>query len=127
MTRLRALLSETILLVEDEAGVRQLVHRVLTQCGYTVLEAVDGDDALLVSDGYAGSIDLMLTDIVMPKMSGPIAVERVRARRPAIKVLYMSGYASSQLVIDASTSFLAKPLTPSALARAVRAALDLPS
>ena len=83
---------ETILLVEDEPAVRGLVHETLRLHGYTVLEARHGIEALLASAKYVGPIHLLLTDVVMPQMSGPEVAEKILTVRPEIKVLYMSGY-----------------------------------
>ena len=119
--------TETILLVEDEDEVRTLARRVLEDCGYRVLVAAGGVEALAVARRYEGRIDLLLTDIVMPRINGPRLVERFIATRPAPCVVYMSGYADDaimQLEIDPGTYFLRKPFTPLALARAIRDALD---
>jgi PAS domain S-box-containing protein len=118
--------SETILLVEDEAGVRRLIHRQLTKCGYTVLEAHDGEEAVLLAARFSGPIDLMVTDVMMPKMDGPTAARQVRERRPAVKVLYVSGYAASQTLIDDDAPFLEKPFKLDVLARLIRTVLDAP-
>ncbi len=121
--------SETILVVEDEKAVRSLACEVLKRNGYTVLEARHGDEALAVSDRHEGRIALMLTDMVMPGKRGPDVARQLAAVRPDMKVLYMSGYADSgivhQGVLDAGTAFLAKPFTPTALARKVREVLDV--
>jgi len=116
--------SETILLVEDEAGVRHLARDVLTKYGYTVLEAADGEDAIMQSDGFPGAIDLLITDVVMPKLSGPTTAARLRECRPTIRVLFMSGYAASKITMEADTPFLSKPFRPGDLARSVRTVLD---
>jgi PAS domain S-box-containing protein len=118
--------SETILLVEDEAQVRALVRTVLQRSGYHVIEAQSGRDALLVSQKHAGTIDLLLTDVIMPQMSGPQLAERLGDR--VTKVLYMSGYTEDSMVrqglVDASVALLQKPITPQALVRKVRDVLD---
>jgi two-component system, cell cycle sensor histidine kinase and response regulator CckA len=120
--------AETILLVEDEIGVRALVREVLRQTGYTVLEATDVDDALRICREYAGHIHLLLTDVVMPIMSGRELAERAASIRPELKVLYMSGYTDSVVlhhgVTSRDTQFLQKPFTPKTLASKVRAAID---
>jgi two-component system cell cycle sensor histidine kinase/response regulator CckA len=116
------------LLVEDEKLVRGLVHSVLQRCGYTVLEANDGQEALRVSEQYRGPIQLLVTDVVMPHMDGPTLVKRLATTRPAMKVLYLSGHqdAADFLtgVADAGACFLQKPFTLAVLERKVRALLD---
>ena len=119
---------ETVLLVEDEPSVRGLVHETLRLHGYTVLEARHGIEALLTSAKYAGPIHLLLTDVVMPQMSGPEVAEKILTVRPEIKVLYMSGYPDhpvfDQGVVNRETGFLPKPFSPHVLAQKVRKALD---
>ncbi len=119
---------ETVLLVEDEAGVRVLVREILRQSGYTVLEATDVDHALRICQEHPEPIHLLLTDVVMPIMSGRELAERAAAIRPELKVLYMSGYTDTIVVHHGVTSrdtqFLQKPFTPKTLARKVREALD---
>jgi CheY-like chemotaxis protein len=116
---------ETILIVEDAEDVRILARRSLEELGYTVLVARNAGDALEIS--AAGSIDVLLTDIVMPHTSGPQLVAKYLAERPAPIVIYMSGYADDALAryeLDPTTVFLRKPFTPSVLARTIRDALD---
>ncbi|HNV25757.1 MAG TPA: PAS domain S-box protein [Nitrospira sp.] len=119
---------ETVLLVEDEPGVRRLVNETLRLHGYTVLEARHGIEALLTGAKHAGPIHLLLTDVVMPQMSGPEVAEKLATVRPEVKVLYMSGYpdhpAFSKGGIDTEHSFLQKPFTPTTLAQKVREVLD---
>ena len=120
--------AETILVVEDDASVRRLVHRVLAQLGYTILEADDGEAALARSAEHPGRIDLLLTDVVMPTLGGGAVAREIRARRAGIKVLYMSGYIDDEVVrhgVESATdAFLQKPFTTQVLARRVREVLD---
>ncbi|HSE06782.1 MAG TPA: response regulator, partial [Methylomirabilota bacterium] len=120
--------SETVLLAEDEEEVRALAREVLERQGYTVLEAADGAQALQVFEKESARIDLILTDVVMPRMSGRELVDRVRARKPSMPVLYMSGYTEDAIlrhgVRDASMLLLGKPFTPSDLVRKIREVLD---
>jgi PAS domain S-box-containing protein len=119
---------ETILLVEDEADVRALAREVLERQGYTVLEASDGLNAVGVYEQEGARVDLILTDVVMPRMSGREMVDRVRATRPDMRVLYMSGYTGDAIVrhgvVDAGLLLLGKPFTPVALIAKVREVLD---
>jgi len=119
---------ETILLVEDEPAVRGLVHETLRLHGYTVLEARHGIEALMTGAKHQGPIHLLLTDVVMPQMSGPEVAEKIQIVRPGIKVLYMSGYPDHPVFeqggISRDASFLAKPFTPNVLAKKVRDVLD---
>ncbi|HEV8326721.1 MAG TPA: PAS domain S-box protein [Nitrospiraceae bacterium] len=118
---------ETILLVEDEPSVRGLVHETLRLHGYTVLEARHGIEALLTSAKYVGPIHLLLTDVVMPQMSGPEVAEKILTVRPGIKVLYMSGYPDHPVFdqggVSRQTGFLPKPFSPHVLAQKVREVL----
>ncbi|HWC99345.1 MAG TPA: two-component regulator propeller domain-containing protein [Candidatus Sulfopaludibacter sp.] len=118
---------ETVLLVEDQENVRQLAREVLESYGYHVLEADHGAAALQLADTFQGAIDLLLTDVVMPGMTGKELASRMKLRRPATKVLYMSGYTANvivkQGVLDAGISFIPKPLTAELLAAKVREVL----
>jgi len=120
--------TETVLLVEDETVVRTLARKVLTANGYTVLPAAGGREALALVAGHAGPINLLLTDVVMPEMSGRQLAEELRARFPALPVLYMSGYSDEAVVrhgvVDVGSSYIQKPFTPDSLARKVRGVLD---
>jgi CheY-like chemotaxis protein len=122
--------TETILLVEDEDAVRALVRNVLREKGYRVLEASRGEEALELSELYSGQIDLLVTDVVMPKMSGRELARRLVNLRPHIKVLYISGYADDvvwyQGGLDSGGAFLQKPFSPEALAGKVREVLSGP-
>ncbi len=121
--------SETILLTEDEPALRALVRRTLARYGYQVLEASHGEDALEVTRRHPGPIDLLLTDVVMPLMSGRELASRLVALRPATPVLFMSGYDEEAVadrgLADSSFQLLHKPFTPDGLARKVRETLDL--
>jgi signal transduction histidine kinase len=120
--------TETILLVEDEDMVRRLLRDILEMEGYTVLVAHDGDEALRACERHEGPIHLLLTDVVMPGMSGRQLVERLTEHCADVKVLYMSGYTDDAIVhhgvLDAGTNFLQKPFTPDAVVRKVREVLD---
>jgi two-component system, cell cycle sensor histidine kinase and response regulator CckA len=121
---------ETILLVDDEVGVRELVRDLLKRCGYIVIEATDVNDAIALFARHRDEIQLLVTDIVMPQMNGRQLAEQFVAERPALKVLYMSGYTDDQVLVQdagAVPSFLQKPFTPDVLARTVRAVLDAAS
>jgi two-component system, cell cycle sensor histidine kinase and response regulator CckA len=122
--------AETVLLVEDESEVRGLAREVLEGLGYTVLEAAVPGDAILIAERHVGLIELLLTDVVMPGMSGSALASRVTAERPETKVLFMSGYTDDAIVrhgvLEPGTSFLEKPFSPQALAMKVREALDRP-
>jgi CheY-like chemotaxis protein len=122
--------SETILLVEDEEGVRDLAREILEASGYRVLVARHPPEALPIVATHDETIHLMVTDVVMPTMSGPELAERIRGLRPNLHVLYMSGYADNAIVqhgvLEAGLAFLQKPFTPDALVRKVRDALAMP-
>ena len=119
--------TETILLVEDEESVRQLVRDTLDARGYHVLEAESGEAGLAVADGFKGTIDLVITDVVMPGISGRELVEQLAKSRPTTKVLYLSGYTEDAIVNDGSiepgTAFLQKPFSLQSLSRKVREVL----
>jgi two-component system cell cycle sensor histidine kinase/response regulator CckA len=119
--------SETVLLVEDEESVRQLVRETLELKGYKVLEADNGDAALQIVSGYADKIDMLITDVVMPGMSGRELSARMCASYPQTKVLYLSGYTEDAIVhegaLDPGTAFLQKPFTLQMLSRKVREVL----
>lgn len=120
--------AETVLLAEDEKLVRVLAVRVLQQAGYRVLVAAGGKEALEIARGHAGPIHLLLTDVVMPEMSGRELMHRLTELRPGVRVLYMSGYSDEAIahhgVLDPGTAFMQKPFTPAALSHKVREVLD---
>ena len=121
--------TEVVLVVEDELGVRALVARVLGNLGYTVLEASEGDEALRFINAYKGpAINLLLTDVIMPRLGGRSLAAYMAASFPDIKILFTSGYAEHGIVhqgqLDPSVAFLAKPFSAAVLARKVRAVLD---
>jgi len=122
--------SETILVIEDAPAVRKLVRIALDSCGYSVLEAENGEVALRVSAEHAGRIDCLVTDVVMPGMSGREVAERLRQLRPDTRVLYTSGYTDDVIlrhgVVHLGVDFLQKPFTPTVLTQKVRELLDRP-
>jgi signal transduction histidine kinase len=120
--------TETILVVEDDAPLRALVRGVLAASGYTVLEARAGEEAVRLGEQYAGPIHLLLTDVVMPGLSGRELAERLAARHPGLRVLFMSGYTDQVVVeqgmLEARAPFLQKPFSPETLRRKLREVLD---
>jgi DNA-binding NtrC family response regulator len=123
--------SETVLVVEDEESVRKLACHALRKFGYTVLEAANGGEALLTCEQRKESIPLLITDVVMPGMSGPQLSARLKELHPEMKVLYTSGYTDAAVVrhglLNEPLSFLQKPFTPNDLVRKVREVLDSPA
>jgi two-component system, cell cycle sensor histidine kinase and response regulator CckA len=121
--------TETILLVEDEEALLHLTRETLANLGYTIVEARHGAEALLVAAEYTDPIHLLLTDVIMPQVSGRELAERLAATRPGLRVLYMSGYTAGAIeqhgVLEAGTFFLQKPFTPAQLGRKVREVLDM--
>jgi hypothetical protein len=122
--------TETILVVEDQDDLRKMAQVILESYGYRVLEAANAGEALLHSERYAGPIQLMLADVVMPGMTGPELADRLRALRPEMAVVFMSGYSETAItdrgILDVSDSYLTKPFSPEALAAKVRKVLGPP-
>jgi len=120
--------SETVLIVEDNDSLRNFAQKILYIYGYSTLNAKNGEDALRVCKEHNGQIDLMITDVVMPKMGGREAAERLQPLYPRMKVIYMSGYTDNAIVrhgvLKPGLNFLEKPITPEGLARKVRKALE---
>ena len=119
---------ETVLLVEDEAALRQPAREFLASKGYSVIEATDGDDALRIAKNHTGRIDIMITDVIMPHMGGAQLAETLAIERPQMKVLFVSGYAENTILghgpSDVMTRFLQKPFSLEELARKIRTVLD---
>jgi two-component system cell cycle sensor histidine kinase/response regulator CckA len=116
------------LLVEDEEQLRALGRQILSKSGYNVLVAESAADALTICENYEGTIHLLLTDVVMPQMNGRELAERAAPLRPAMKVLYVSGYTDNTIVhhgvLEEGVAFLQKPITPDTLRRKLRDVLD---
>ena len=120
--------TETVLLVEDEAAVRDMTQTALQRFGYTVLAAANGEEALRTLAESQTEFDLLLTDVVMPDMSGLELAERVRRQYPAVAVVFMSGYTSDSILREGveagETNFVQKPFSTAALAGKLRQVLD---
>ena len=120
--------TETILAVDDDPGIRRLVAAALQPLGYTVIEAISGADGLQIAEAHAGAIDLLLTDVIMPGMSGRQLAETLAAIRPEMKVVYMSGYTDDVIahkgILLPGIHFISKPLLPIKMARRLRNILD---
>ena len=119
--------AETILIVEDETGVRLLARKILERQGYAVLDAADGHEALALAAAHRGPIDLVITDMVMPDLNGRDLSQRLIALYPSVRVIYMSGYTDDEIIrrgLDTNSTFVEKPFTVDTLARTVRSALD---
>jgi two-component system cell cycle sensor histidine kinase/response regulator CckA len=117
----------TVLLVEDEESLRELIREILQANGYEVLEAEDPPKAIEIAERHQGAIHLLLTDILMPGMNGRVLAQRVRERRPAIRVLYMSGHTEDSVaqngLVEPGALMISKPFTQESLARKLREAL----
>ena len=119
--------SETILVVEDDAQVKEIATRVLAKLGYRVLAASNGDEALAILANAHTQVDLVMSDVIMPGMTGPELYRRLSVRYPRLRVLFTSGYSSDAIarhgVLEPGTMFIEKPYQPAALAQKVREAL----
>jgi CheY-like chemotaxis protein len=122
---------ETVLLVEDETSIREVAHRILHRSGYQVLVAATGVEALQLAENYRGEIALLITDVVMPRMQGREVAQRLLARRPGMRVLYVSGYSRPVLadtgIVNQESVLLEKPFSENALLAAVGQVLDEPA
>ncbi|MFN7132656.1 MAG: response regulator, partial [Myxococcales bacterium] len=122
---------ETVLLAEDELPVRVFIRRVLTANGYRVIECADGLDALRTASAHDGALDLLLTDVVMPRMQGKQLALELSGLRPGLRVVYMSGYTEHALVengmVHAAVGYLQKPFSQETLLQKVREILDGPA
>ena len=120
--------TETILVAEDEESVRRLIKKVLEEYGYKVIEAADGEEAVNKFMENKDKIDLLLLDIIMPKMSGREAYERIKRIKPDIKLLMSSGYPADFIstggILEEGLNFIAKPMSPTKLLKKVREVLD---
>jgi DNA-binding response OmpR family regulator len=122
---------ETVLLVEDAPALRSAARQILSRRGYTVLEAGSGEEALEIAARHAGGVHLLLTDVVMPGLSGAQLAERFRAVAPGTRVLFMSGYTDDSIVrhgvVESGVAYLQKPFTPETLLQRVREVLETPA
>jgi CheY-like chemotaxis protein len=120
--------SETVLLVEDEASLRELLREALETNGYSVLVARDGAEAVQIAEAHSNPIQILVTDVIMPGMTGPKLVDLMARGRPGMKVLYISGYSDESVIrhglVGPGRSFLSKPFGPEVLLRRVRESLD---
>jgi two-component system, cell cycle sensor histidine kinase and response regulator CckA len=113
----------TVLIVEDDPGVRDLSAKILRRRGYTVLAAEGGDEARQICERHEGAIHVLLSDVMMPGMNGPMVAKMLRSMRPDLKVVFMSGYSSADVarhgVVQDDAPFLQKPFTPERLANTI--------
>ncbi len=123
--------AETLLVAKDDEMVRNMTVRILEKAGYTVLVAIDGEEALEVFKAHAGEISLALLDVVMPKLSGKQVYARIKESNPRVRILFSSGHSVNavhiNLILDEGTELIQKPYDPDALLRRVREMLDAPS
>jgi DNA-binding NtrC family response regulator len=119
---------ETILVVDDEESLRTVIVDLLCHLGYCTLSAADGHEAMELAEGYAGKIDLLLTDVVMHPLPGPMLAEKLMRSRPEMKVIYISGYANASLapdgVLKPGTVLVHKPFTMKILSAKLREVLE---
>jgi two-component system cell cycle sensor histidine kinase/response regulator CckA len=127
MTKSGSTPAETILVVEDEPAVRQLVAAALERAGYRVFEAGDGERALSLFEANETTIDLLVTDLRMPQMDGTELVRLLRARAPNLKVICVSGYPGTGVDLSLTEHYLAKPFSKADLLNKVREVLDAPA
>jgi len=122
--------NETIMVIDDEINIVTMVSQILTELGYHVISATSGREALILSDQHADTIDMVLTDMIMPELNGPDLVRMLRQKRPTLKALYMSGYANNAAtqigVLKPDTAFLQKPFSSETLTHCIRKVLDTP-
>jgi len=122
--------NETIMVIDDETNIVNMISQILTELGYHVIAATSGCEALSLSDQHAQKIDMVLTDIIMPELNGPDLVRMLRRKRPTLKALYMSGYANNAAVqigvLKPDTAFLQKPFSSETLTHCIRKVLDAP-
>jgi CheY-like chemotaxis protein len=117
----------TILVVEDSPALREIARRVLERRGYVVLCAASGQEALRLFRAHGSSIDLVLSDVVMPGQSGPALAAQLTSERPGLRILHMSGYIDDAVALADPAAFLQKPFTPDLLVRKVREVLSAPA
>ena len=115
-----------VLLAEDEPIVRSLVRTVLVEAGYHVLDAANGEKALEIADQHKRNIDLLLSDVVMPEMSGVELAKALKSKRPEIRIILTSAYPQGTLIMDSDWHFIAKPFFPQRLLEEVRKVLSIP-
>jgi DNA-binding NtrC family response regulator len=120
--------SETVLIVEDDDALRNITKKMLQKYGYNILEAENGEKALNIGETHEGPIHLLLTDVVMPVMSGSDLSEKLQSIRPETRVIYMSGYTDNAIVhhgiLKQKINFIEKPFSPESLSKKVRQVLD---